>query len=156
MNIVIKKPSELSEYENNPRNNETAIETVANSIREFGFRVPIVISKKNVIISRHTRLKASLKLELKEVPCIVADDLSEEKIKAFRLVENKTAELATWDFEKLEKELAGINMDMPQFGFEDLEAEIPDNATNDDFDLSHEISETLYSQKGDIYFLGPD
>ena len=89
MNIVMKKTSELFEYENNPRNNESAIEAVANSIKEFGFKVPIVISKNNVIIAGHTRLKASLKLGLKEVPCIVADDLNDEQIKAFRLARSE-------------------------------------------------------------------
>jgi DNA modification methylase len=154
MNIVMKKTSELFEYENNPRNNETAIDAVANSIKAFGFKVPIVISSKNVIIAGHTRLKASIKLGLKEVPCIIADDLSENQIKAFRLADNKTAELATWDFEKLEKELSGIDLDMLQFGFEELESNIPDNATDDDFDPSQEISEHPYSEKGDIYLLG--
>ena len=73
MNIVMKKTSELIEYENNPRNNEAAIDAVAKSIEEFGFKVPIVITKENVIIAGHTRLKASLKLGLATVPCIVAD-----------------------------------------------------------------------------------
>jgi DNA modification methylase len=154
MNIVMKKVSELKEYENNPRNNEAAIDAVAKSIEEFGFKVPIVITKEDVIIAGHTRLKASLKLGLATVPCIVADDLTEGQIKAFRLADNKTAELASWDFSKLESELASIEMDMSQFGFEDLESDVPDNATDDDFDPSEEISETPYTQKDDIYVLG--
>ena len=154
MNIVMKKVSELKEYENNPRNNEAAIDAVAKSIEEFGFKVPIVITKDDVIIAGHTRLKASLKLGLATVPCIVADDLTEGQIKAFRLADNKTAELASWDFSKLESELASIEMDMSQFGFEDLESDVPDNATDDDFDPSEEISETPYTQKDDIYVLG--
>ena len=154
MNIVMKKLSELSEYENNPRNNEAAISAVAASIQEFGFKVPIVITKDNVIIAGHTRLKASLKLGLASVPCIVADDLTEAQIKAFRLADNKTAELATWNFEKLEEELSHIDMDMLQFGFEDLHSDVPDNASDDDFDPSDEITDTPYSEQGDIYFLG--
>lgn len=154
MNIVMKKPSELSEYENNPRNNEAAISAVAASIQEFGFKVPIVITKDNVIIAGHTRLKASLKLGLASVPCIVADDLTQAQIKAFRLADNKTAELATWNFEKLEEELSHIDMDMLQFGFEDLHSDVPDNASDDDFDPSDEITDTPYSEQGDIYFLG--
>jgi len=150
----MKKVSELKEYENNPRNNEAAIDAVAKSIEEFGFKVPIVITKEDVIIAGHTRLKASLKLGLATVPCIVADDLTEGQIKAFRLADNKTAELASWDFSKLESELASIEMDMSQFGFEDLESDVPDNATDDDFDPSEEISETPYTQKDDIYVLG--
>jgi len=151
---VMKKVSELKEYENNPRNNEAAIDAVAKSIEEFGFKVPIVITKDDVIIAGHTRLKASLKLGLATVPCIVADDLTEGQIKAFRLADNKTAELATWDFSKLESELASIEMDMSQFGFEDLESDVPDNATDDDFDPSSELTETPYTQKDDIYLLG--
>jgi len=154
MNIVMKKVSELKEYENNPRNNEAAIDAVAKSIEEFGFKVPIVITKDHVIIAGHTRLKASKKLGLDEVPCIVADDLTDEQIKAFRLADNKTAELASWDFTKLESELASIEMDMSQFGFEDLESGVPDNATDDDFDPSEELTETPYTQKDDIYLLG--
>ena len=150
----MKNVLELKEYENNPRNNDAAIDAVANSIKEFGFKVPIVITKENVIIAGHTRLKASLKLGLATVPCIVADDLTEGQIKAFRLADNKTAELASWDFSKLESELASIEMDMSQFGFEDLESDVPDNATDDDFDPSEEISETPYTQKDDIYVLG--
>jgi DNA modification methylase len=154
MNIVMKKISVLQEYENNPRNNDAAIDAVAKSIEEFGFKVPIVITKDHVIIAGHTRLKASLKLGLDEVPCIIADDLTEEQIKAFRLADNKTAELATWDFAKLEEELANIEMDMSLFGFEELEANVPDNATDDDFDPSDDLSDAPYSQKGDIYILG--
>lgn len=95
MKIVLKKTIDLIEYENNPRNNDEAVNAVANSIKEFGFKVPIVITSDNTIIAGHTRLKASRLLGLDEVPCIIADDLTEEQIKAFRLADNKTAELAT-------------------------------------------------------------
>jgi DNA modification methylase len=151
----MKKITSLLEYDNNPRHNEEAIEAVANSIREFGFKVPIVISSDNVIIAGHTRLKASVSLGLEEVPCIIADDLNEEQIKAFRLADNKTAELATWDLSKLEEELADIDMDMLQFGFKEMEELLPDNASDDDFDISDEIPEKPFSQPGDIYELGP-
>lgn len=150
----MKKPLELLTYENNPRNNDAAVEAVANSIKEFGFKVPIVITKDNVIIAGHTRLKASLELGLASVPCIVADDLTEAQIKAFRLADNKSAEIATWDFTKLELELENIDMDMLQFGFEDLHLDVPDNASDDDFDPSDEITDTPYSELGDIYLLG--
>ena len=92
MEIVYKKVNELIPYKSNPRINDEAVEYVKNSIKEFGFKVPIVIDKNNVIIAGHTRLKASLELGLKEVPCIIADDLSEEQIKAFRLADNKVSE----------------------------------------------------------------
>jgi len=154
MKIVMKKVTQLNEYENNPRNNEAAIEAVANSIKSFGFKVPIVITSDHVIIAGHTRLKAAISLELKEVPCIIADDLTEEQIKAFRLADNKTAELATWDFTKLENELIDIDMDMLQFGFEELEEGLPDNASDDDFNIDEEIPEIPFSQTGDIYELG--
>ena len=124
MKIIDINIEELKQYENNPRNNDGAVEAVANSIREFGFKVPIVIDKNNVIVAGHTRYKASLKLGLKVVPCLIADDLTDEQIKAFRLADNKTAELAEWDFSKLEEELADIELDMSEFGFSELEKEL--------------------------------
>jgi DNA modification methylase len=151
----MKSVQVLQEYENNPRNNDEAIKAVANSIKEFGFKVPIVITSDNVIIAGHTRLKASVSLGLTEVPCIIADDLNEEQIKAFRLADNKTAELATWDLSKLEEELSELDMDMLQFGFEEMEELLPDNAADDDFDIDDEIPKVPFSQSGDIYELGP-
>ena len=117
MIIIDKKLDELREYENNPRNNENAVDAVAASIKEFGFKVPIVIDTDGVIIAGHTRAKAAAKLGLQTVPCIVADDLTEEQIRAFRLADNKTGELAGWDFTKLEEEMAEMKMDMSAFGF---------------------------------------
>lgn len=118
MQIVEKKLDELREYENNPRNNDNAVAAVAASIKEFGFKVPIVIDAAGVIIAGHTRAKAAAQLGLQTVPCIVADDLTEEQIRAFRLADNKTGELAGWDFAKLEEELAELStMDMSAFGF---------------------------------------
>ena len=127
--IVVKNVSELKGYEKNPRRNDDAVEAVANSIREFGFKVPIVIDSNNVIVAGHTRLKASIKLGLKEVPCIVADDLSPEQVKAFRLADNKTAEKAMWDFDLLNEELNEItNIDMSLFDFtNDDELELEDD-----------------------------
>jgi len=95
----------LIEYENNPRDNDAAVDAVAASINEFGFKVPIVVDSNLVIVAGHTRLKTAKKLGLVEVPCLIADDLTDEQIKAFRLADNKTAELATWDLSKLEEEL---------------------------------------------------
>lgn len=105
MEIVYKKLNELKPYENNPRFNDDAVECVANSIKQFGFKVPIVVDKNNVIVTGHTRYKASMELGLKEVPTIVADDLNEEQINAFRLVDNKTSEYALWNYELLGEEL---------------------------------------------------
>lgn len=129
MEIVNKKIEELKPYENNPRFNDDAVEYVANSIKEFGFKVPIVIDKDGVIVAGHTRYKASLELGLEEVPVIVADDLNEEQIKAFRLADNKVSEKAEWNFELLDEELNNINnIKMNEFGFiiEDLEEIVED------------------------------
>lgn len=120
--IIEKKIEEVVPYENNPRNNDKAVKFVANSIKQFGFKVPIIIDKNGVIVAGHTRLKAAKKLGMKMVPCIVADDLTPKQVKAFRLADNKTAELADWNDELLESELADIDdIDMGQFGFEGLE-----------------------------------
>lgn len=118
MNIIDKSLTDIKPYENNPRNNDEAVEPVANSIKEFGFKVPIVIDKDNIIVAGHTRYKAAKKLGLETVPCIVADDLNEEQIKAFRLADNKVSEIATWDLELLGNELDNIiNIDMGEFSF---------------------------------------
>lgn len=121
MQIEYIKLCDLQEYKNNPRNNEKAIEAVAESIASFGFKVPIVADENKVIIAGHTRYKAAELLGLQEVPCIIASDLTPEKIKAYRLADNKVSELAEWDFEKLEKELAELtafDIDMAAFGFD--------------------------------------
>ncbi len=121
MQIIQKRLEELSEYSNNPRNNAGAVEPVANSIREFGFKVPIVATADGVIIAGHTRYKAAKLLQLETVPVIVADDLTESQAMAYRLADNKTAELAEWDWGMLAQELAGIDadglLDMVQFAF---------------------------------------
>lgn len=96
MKIVEKQIDSITPYENNPRNNDNAVDAVAASIKEFGFRVPIVIDGSGVIVAGHTRHKAAQKLGLQKVPCIIADDLTPEQVKAFRLADNKVAELATW------------------------------------------------------------
>lgn len=118
MQIVYKKIDEVIPYENNPRKNDEAVDYVAKSIKEFGFKVPIIIDKNNVIVTGHTRLKAAKKLKLEEVPVIMADDLTEEQIKAFRLADNKVSEFAEWDNKLLDEELDDIlNLDMEEFGF---------------------------------------
>lgn len=110
----------LIPYANNPRLNDNAVDAVAASIKEFGFKVPIVVDGENVIINGHTRLKAAHKLGLEQVPVIVADDLTPEQVKAFRLADNKTSEFAEWDLDKLQIELEGIDeIDMGEFGFDD-------------------------------------
>ena len=130
MQIVYKKIEELKPYENNPRKNDEAVEYVKNSIKEFGFKVPIVIDEGGVIIAGHTRYKASMELGLNEVPCIIADDLNEEQIKAFRLADNKVSEKAEWDFNMLGEELAELDIDMEQFGFDEIEIDPDELGTN--------------------------
>lgn len=118
MQIIYKRIEEIKLYENNPRINDEAVEYVANSIKEFGFRNPIILDKNNVIICGHTRLLASKELKLKEVPCIIADDLTDEQVKALRLADNKVAEKSMWDYSKLDEELEDIlNIDMSKFDF---------------------------------------
>ena len=133
MEIVYKKIEELKPYENNPRKNDEAVQYVKNSIKEFGFKVPIVIDEGGVIIAGHTRYKASMELGLNKIPCIVANDLNEEQIKAFRLVDNKVSEKAEWDFNMLGEELAELDIDMSEFGFDSLDINEEDFGT--DFNL---------------------
>lgn len=116
--VTMRKLTELVPYENNPRKNDKAVEAVAESIREFGFKNPIIVDKDDVIVAGHTRLKAAKRLGFGEVPVIRADDLTEEQVKAFRLADNKTAELAGWDFILLDSELKQLGkIDMESFGF---------------------------------------
>lgn len=135
MEIKSMKLEELRVYENNPRKNDEAVPYVAASIKEFGFKVPIIIDKDKVIIAGHTRYKAAKELKLKTVPVIVADDLTEDQVKAFRLIDNKTQELSSWDFSKLLDELNSLidDIDMTQFGFAPIgkEEEGGDKASQD-------------------------
>ena len=120
--IVYKRLDELKPYENNPRNNVEAVEKVAASIREFGFNVPILVKPDMTIIAGHTRLEAAKLLKKKKVPCIVVDDLPDELVDQFRIIDNKVAELSSWDFEKLMVEMGKIReIDMDAFGFGDFE-----------------------------------
>lgn len=154
MTVVEKKISEIRPYENNPRQNDAAVEYVANSIRVFGWKQPIVIDKDGVIVAGHTRYKAAQKLGKTTVPCVVADDLTPEQVKAYRLADNKVAELATWDFSELEFELADLEdlFDMSEFGFFDEEEESDADIEEDEPDL--EPPEEPKAKRGDIYQLG--
>lgn len=157
MTVKEIKLTELKEYENNPRINDKAIEAVANSIKNFGFKVPIIVDKDNVIVAGHTRKRAAYMLGLETAPCIVADDLTPEQIKAFRVADNKTAELADWDFDKLETELeqlADIDFDMSQFGFDLSEFQNQQvDITEDEIPEVDEEAEPT-TKLGDIYRLG--
>ena len=110
---------EIIQYENNPRLNDNAVPYVMESIKEFGFKNPVILDRNNVIVAGHTRIKAATELGIKEVPCIYAKDLTEEQVKAYRLADNKVAEMSAWDFGKLEEELENLEIDMGEFGFTD-------------------------------------
>lgn len=159
MNIIEMSVEELIPYENNPRKNDDAVEKVALSISAFGFKVPIVIDANNVIVTGHTRLRAAKKLGITTVPCIKADDLTDEQIKAFRLADNKVAEFSQWDEEKLMKELdelGTIDMSLYGFDFPDEEGEEEQDDTYTDktnipqYDITGdvpELSELVDEQK---------
>lgn len=155
MQIIERNIRDIIPYENNPRKNEAAVEVVMKSIRDFGFKVPIVVDKDGIIVTGHTRLKAAQRLGLSTVPVIVAEDLSDEKIKAFRLADNKTAEYAEGDLEKLEqelRELQDLDIDMADFGFK-LEME----AEEDNFDLEEALEAVAAAPRtkaGDVWILG--
>ena len=154
MEIKEMKIADLKPYEKNPRMNENAVPYVANSIKEFGFKVPIIVDKKNVIVAGHTRYKAAMQLGMDTVPCIVADDLTPQQIKAFRLADNKTAEKAEWDIGTLEDELAAIiDMDMSIFGFEDILDELKEEQDAEEDDYSEETAPPKTSP-GQIWQLG--
>lgn len=155
MQIVEKELKELKPYEKNPRNNDEAVKYVAESIKQFGFKVPIVIDKENVIVAGHTRYKAAKELKIKTVPCIIADDLTPEQIKAFRLVDNKVAEKATWNFDLLNLEMGEIlNIDLEALGFEALDLEPEEEKEPEEDNYSEAPPEEPKSKRGQIYRLG--
>lgn len=121
LKVIYRSTEELLEYDNNPRNNEDAVGKVAESIRQFGFQVPILIDQNDVIIAGHTRKLAAQELGMTQVPCICVSDLSPEQVRAFRLADNKVAEFSSWDPDKLADELAAImDIDMTVFDFPDM------------------------------------
>ena len=153
INYSMKPTKALIPYERNPRNNDKAVDAVAESIKEFGFLQPIVIDKDGVIAAGHTRLKAAEKLGLEQVPVVMADELTEEQIKAFRLADNKTAELAGWDFDLLSEELKGITeLNMAAFGFDQSEVEDPNETVEDDYSEGKDIEQRVST--GDKWQLG--
>ena len=152
MEVRNLKIDEIKPYENNPRNNLDAVDATANSIKEFGWQQPIVVDKDMVIIAGHTRYLAAKKLGCDTVPVVVASNLSDEQVRAYRLADNKTGELAEWDFKLLDTELQDIlDIDMSDFGFE-LNISEDEEVKEDDFD--EEIPEEPKSKLGQIYQLG--
>ena len=153
--ITLMNIDDVIPYENNPRHNDEAVEMVAQSIKDFGFRYPILVDKNNVIISGHTRLKASYKLGLSKVPVMIADDLTDDKVKALRLVDNRTSEVASWDFDMLQKELDAIDMDMNdyKFDYDELMVGSEENIVEDNPPDPDEENEPT-AKRGDIWILG--
>ena len=155
LQLIYKKLNDIKQYENNPRKNDDAVKYVAESIKEFGFKVPIVIDKEGVIVAGHTRWKAAKSLNIKEVPCIIADDLTEQQIKAYRLADNKVSEFAEWDFNILNLELDELlDFDMSTFGFDIDEVE---DEYGTDFDLPdgdkselEQITFTLHNEQAEF------
>jgi site-specific DNA-methyltransferase (adenine-specific) len=147
MNIIYKNIDDIKPYENNPRNNKKAVDFVVNSIKEFGFKVPLVISSDGVIVTGHTRYLAAIKLKMKELPCIIADDLSKEQVDAFRLVDNKVSEKAEWNYDLLLQELeeiTGLNMDMFDFELENESVSYIDDLLEDSF-ISKQVSNNVFN-----------
>lgn len=154
-NLKYLSVDDLVPYENNPRNNDEAVDYVAKSIEEFGFKVPIVVDKNYIVVAGHTRLKASKKLGLEKVPVIIADDLSDEKIKAFRVADNKVAEIAVWKEEELHQELTELEemlFDMTEFGFDDIGELNEEEVEEDNFEIVEPNQPK--SKYGQVYKLG--
>jgi len=155
MNIQAVDISNIKPYKNNPRKNANAVDAVANSIKEFGFRQPIVLDGNNEIVAGHTRYFAAKKLGLIKVPCVIAADLTEQQIKMYRLADNKTHELSEWDFDLLGIEINDItDFNVSEFGF-DFESDIiSGEIQEDDFNIDENIPNEPVSKIGDIYQLG--
>lgn len=129
--------NDIKPYKNNPRLNEDAIPYVMHSIKEFGFKNPIILDKNNVIVAGHTRLESAKRLDIEEVPVIYADDLTEEQVKAFRLADNKVSEKSMWDYTKLDEELDSIlDIDMSLFDFaiDDINWDDVEELTSETYD----------------------
>lgn len=146
MEIKTLKIGDIHPYEKNPRKNDKSVAAVARSIEEFGWQQPIVVDVNHEIICGHTRYKAAKKLGMKEVPCVIAENLTEEQIKAYRLADNKVSESSEWDLPVLGEELAGIiDIDMSDFGFT---LEVPEEIEPPDYKAETQ------SMKEDILNLG--
>ncbi len=161
MKIELRKTSDIKPYPNNPRVNDDAVDAVAASLREYGFRQPVVVDADGVIICGHTRWKAAMKLGLEKVPVHVAKDLTPEQIKAYRIADNKTNELATWNYDLLPIELGELqaaNYDLGLLGFDAEElAKLLDPGVQEglcDPDDVPEPPDEAITQPGDLWILG--
>ena len=149
LEIIYKNIKDLKPYSKNARKNDKAVKYVAKSIENFGFKIPVIIDKNGVIVCGHTRYKASKKLGYNEIPCIIADDLTEEQIKAFRLADNKVSEKADWDFDLLSDEINDIiDINMEDFGFEFIDYE------KNKIDTQKKVESILNLQKANFKGVG--
>ena len=148
MNIVYRPLDELVPYIRNPRNTEKAVNKVAASIQAFGFLVPIALDKDNVIVAGHVRLLAARKLGLEQVPTVTLEDLTEDEIRAFRLVDNRVSEMAVWDEPLLAEaiDFIGDEIDMMQFGFD-----LTEKASTQKIDTNMEFDEDDYEDEAFEY-----
>tara|TARA_Y100001937_G_scaffold22983_1_gene32910 strand:+ start:12 stop:1229 length:1218 start_codon:yes stop_codon:yes gene_type:complete len=166
MNIQNIKTQDIKPYLENPRQNKNAINVVKKSLQEFGFQQPLVLDKDNIVVAGHTRLEAAKQLNIKEVPCIIADNLSEERIKAYRIMDNKSAEYASWDLQLLTQELNDLikmDFDLELTGFSDDELddlglhynldEFVEEGLSDEDEIP-ELEEDSISKDGDLWILG--
>ena len=158
MNIEYWKTEDVKPYENNPRINDGAVDATANSIKEFGWKQPIVVDKEGVIIVGHTRLKAAKKLGMEKVPVLVAKDLSSEQADAYRLADNKTGEISEWNMDMLGDDLSQIeDIDMTDFGFDDVLPDIDTSSSKSEVeedDFEEEPPKKPKSKLGQLYKLG--
>ena len=145
--IIMLPVSEVRPYEKNPRKNAEAVKYVKASIEKFGFKQPIIVDSNRVIIAGHTRLEAAKSLGMAEVPCIVADDLTDAQVKALRLADNKVAEFSEWEMNLLGEELGELaeisDIDMGDFGFDDNLYKIGDEEENETEEKGVNLSETF-------------
>ena len=153
MEIIKLNINEVIPYPDNPRKNDNAVDAVAESIKQCGYCSPIVIDEDNVILAGHTRLKALKKLKWEEVECVRKTGLTEEQKKKYRVLDNKTNELAEWDFDLLEEEIDGLDFDGFDFGFDMSAFEEPQEIVEDEVPEVDEESEPI-TQLGDIWQLG--
>lgn len=149
MNIIEIPVNQLKPYKKNARFNENAIPKVAESIKQFGFKNPIIVDKNMSVIAGHTRLAAAKTLGLVKVPCIIADDLSPEQVKAFRLVDNRTSEFASWNYDLLQTEIENLDYDLSDFEFPELTYEDTLDADELESMLDDDTDPTDYGNKGE-------
>jgi len=167
MNITDVKIDDITPYHDNPRVNTDAINVVKKSLSEFGFQQPLVLDKDNIIIVGHTRFAAAKELGFTDVPCFIADNLSEDKIKAYRIMDNKSAEYASWNYGLLTKEITDLlesDYDLEYTGFSDAELEdmgfdmnlesFVDEPQTDEDVIPEMTEDPPISKMGDVWILG--